>query len=91
MQTEILETSSESSSSRTFKGKRFLFIYGLLDSATFDLKAKKPDGSFATTGAIIKGLGIYNLPVDDSLELRLDYIAGGSSSIGASVFDGKLK
>lgn len=91
MQTEILETSSESSSSRTFKGKRFLFIYGTLDLASFDLKAKKPDGSFVTTGAIIKRLGIHNLPVDDSLELRLDYTSGGSSSIGASVFDGKVK
>lgn len=90
MQTEILATSASSGNSSEFRGKRFLFIYGILGSATFDLKAKKTDGTFVTTGAVINALGIVNLPQDDDLVLRLDYTAGGGSNIGASVFDGKI-
>ena len=66
----------------------FLAIYGTIGTATFDLQYKAADGSWYSTGDVINGLGLFDLPISSELELRLAYTAGGSSSISATVING---
>lgn len=70
--------------------KMYLRIYGTLaTTTTFTLKSKAPDSNYYTTGDIISGLGIFEIPYSSEMILRLDYTnSGGSPSINASVING---
>lgn len=68
-----------------------LEIYGNTGTATFDLKYKASDGNFYSTGDSIAAPCLYILPFTSNTVLRLDYTAGGGSSISAAVSNGSLE
>jgi len=72
----------------------FLQIYGTLGSNTaFTLKAKAPDGIYYTTAEIaVLGIGVWQLPYNRDLILKLTYTnSGGSPDINAYVYGGVVE
>jgi hypothetical protein len=96
---QILETATVSSTSLPFKlhapndDKRFspmIGIYGTIGSAILTLEYKAPDGNwYDVNGSSNLAVGLYELPKIKDLFLRLDYVAGGGSSISAVVYGGQ--
>ena len=68
--------------------KAYLGIYGTIGTAVITLNWKAPDNNYYTTGDVISGLGLVELPFSSKIILRLSVVAGGSSSISAVIFNG---
>lgn len=71
-----------------------LGIYGTIGTCTVALQWKDPEGTWRDanepTLASVKE-GLYMLPVNGEVPLRLSYTAGGGSVISAFVYDGQWK
>ena len=71
-----------------------LGIYGTIDSCTVSLQWKAPDGFWKDANEpALRNLkeGLYKLPINGEVPLRLSYTQGGSSNISAFVYDGQWK
>lgn len=71
-----------------------LGIYGEIGSCLIQLQWQAPDGVWYDCNEPafdVAAIGLYKLPVNSEVPLRVLYTAGGGSEVGIFVYDGQRK